>query len=108
MAKYYESNFSKRDNINPEASKYPKEAKAEAGLLHFVIASISLMIYWKISQRILWQVSTKSIWKPDLHLQNSYEVSISTFNGEFSPDEMGKISEILAKSREIEINEQTF
>lgn len=102
--------FSKRDNINPEASKYPREAKAEAGIIAFLLLHPDKfdVITEKISPENFVTSFNKKVYESlILHLQNSYEVSISTFNGEFSPDEMGKISEILAKSREIEINEQT-
>lgn len=102
--------FSKRDNINPEASKYPKEAKAEAGIIAFLLLHPDKfdVITEKISPENFVTSFNKKVYESlILHLQSSYEVSISTFNGEFSPDEMGKISEILAKSREIEINEQT-
>lgn len=102
--------FSKRDNINPEASKYPKEAKAEAGIIAFLLLHPDKLddITEKISPENFVTSFNKKVYESlILHLQSSYEVSISTFNGEFSPDEMGKISEILAKSREIEINEQT-
>lgn len=102
--------FSKRDNINPEASKYPREAKAEAGIIAFLLLHPDKfdVITEKISPENFVTSFNKKVYESlILHLQSSYEVSISTFNGEFSPDEMGKISEILAKSREIEINEQT-
>ncbi len=101
---------SKRDNINPEAAKYPKEAKAEAGIIAFLFLNPDKLsdIKGKLNPDNFVTSFNKKVYKSLVsHIENSVDISISIFNSEFSPDEMGKISEILAKFREIQITEDT-
>ncbi len=101
---------SKRDNINPEAAKYPKEAKAEAGIIAFLFLHPDKLsdIQGKINPDNFVTSFNKKVYESLIsHIENSVDISISVFNSEFSPDEMGKISEILAKFREIQITQDT-
>ena len=101
---------SKRDNINPEAAKYPKEAKAEAGIIAYLFLHPDKLsdISERISPDDFVTSFNKKVYESLVHhIENSVEISISVFNSEFSPDEMGKISEILAKFREIQITHDT-
>ncbi len=101
---------SKRDNINPEAAKYPKEAKAEAGIIAFLFLHPDKLsdIQKKINPDNFVTSFNKKVYESLIsHIENSVDISISVFNSEFSPDEMGKISEILAKFREIQITQDT-
>ena len=101
---------SKRDNINPEAAKYPKEAKAEAGIIAFLFLHPDKLsdIHEIISPDNFVTSFNKKVYESLVaHIENSVDISISVFNSEFSPDEMGKISEILAKFREIQIAQDT-
>ena len=101
----------KRDNINPEATKYPKEAKAEQGIISYMFLHQNSIedIKSKITPNEFLTSFNRKIFEYILEIyEKTSEISLSMFNGVFSPDEMGKISEILAKSREISINENTI
>ena len=99
----------KRDPLNPDAYLYPKEVMAEQGLIYFIfnnpdkakefvellppqsfVTELNARIYKSLTDKIL--------------CGESYD--ISTFNGEFSPDEMGKITEILSSGFELGITEE--
>ncbi len=100
-----------KDVINPEAKKYPKQAKAENGIISFlfynqdkfneIISKISVDNFVTSFNRKVFSFLVDK-------LQNLTEISISSFNSEFSPKEMGKISEIISKSREIDITMDTI
>ncbi len=100
----------KRDNINPEAAKYPKEAKAETGIIAFLLNNPDKLEFVKsrlqaedfvtaFNKRVFISIVDK--------IGGSKDISISSFNDDFTPDEMGKISEISAKTREINITQET-
>lgn len=97
-----------RDEINPEARDFPRESKAEEGIIRylllnpenieFIASSLSADDWVTAFHRKIYEVlSNKSL--------NSEEFSISSLGEEFSVEEMGKISEILAKNIDIEINQ---
>ena len=86
----------KRDNINPEAAKYPKEAKAETGIIAFLLNNPDKLEFVKsrlqaedfvtaFNKRVFISIVDK--------IGGSKDISISSFNDDFTPDEMGKISE---------------
>lgn len=100
----------KRDTINPEADKYPKEARAESGIISYIFLHPDKLssIEQKIAPQRFVTSFNRRIYENIIEInQNNKELDLSLFNSVFSPDEMGKISEILAKSREIAINETT-
>lgn len=102
---------SNRDTINPDAVKFPKQAKAETGIIAYLFKhpdkaeNISQLLpldklVTSFNKRIYENLIKK--------IKNSLDFSISSFNNEFSIEEMGKISEILAKYREIQISDETI
>ncbi|MGN1114604.1 MAG: DNA primase [Oscillospiraceae bacterium] len=102
-------NFSanRRDNINPEAAEHYKESKAEMGIIYYIwknpdacneiisrlppekfITSFNRRIYEFMTNKII----------------NNEDCTISSFNSEFSPDEVGKITSIFESCRNIGID----
>lgn len=92
--------FRRRDDINPEAASHYKESLAECGIIYYLynhpdfceeavkllppekfVTSFNRKIYESLSEKI----------------KNNEDHSITSFNGEFSPDEVGKITSILEK-----------
>lgn len=105
------STFNKRDDINPDAVKYPKEAKAEEGILAYifkhpdavtkVLASVSPERFvTSFNRRIYESVADKA--------RSYQEVTLGSIGQEFSADEMGRITGILENARDIVIDEQTL
>ncbi len=101
----------RRDDINPDAQKHPKEAKAEEGILAYILTHPD-------EAQLVFSVLEPDRFVTDFHrrvyqkLKNSFEeskdVSLSSLGNEFSDSEMGRISYILAKSREIIVDQRTL
>lgn len=105
------SSLTKRDDINPDAQKYPKEAKAEEGIIAYifkhpdsattVLASLSTERFvTAFNKRIYEAIAQKAAY--------GEEITLTSIGQEFSADEMGKISGILASTKEIVIDSQTL
>lgn len=97
----------KRDTINPEANNHRRESAAEAGIIYYLyknhdacedilkrlppdkfVTSFNRRVYESLTNKIT-----------DLQ-----DCSISSFNGEFSPEEVGKITEILENYSELGVD----
>lgn len=99
-----------KDKINPDAELHPKEAKAEQGIISYLfqIPDKAKEISEAISPEQFVTSFNRKVYANLLEkLKNGRDYSISSFNGEFSSDEMGKISEILAINRDMEIEYET-
>ncbi len=95
------------DVINPEASKHKKEARAEE------IIICRLMRHPEEADKlretappeIFVTQFNKKVYEALLNIaDNAKEISLSIIGDEFSPDEMGKISGIQAKNRDMTIS----
>lgn len=109
--KRIESGYQKRDDINPEAAKYPKEAKAEEGIISYILTDPE-GAGWVFSRlpedKLITSFHRKVYSKLLEHYKSTNEAGLSALSGEFSPDEMGRISYILTKSKEIVIDTKTL
>lgn len=95
------------DNINPESAKFKTESKAEEQIISFLIRRPEehLEVQKKVPPEYFVTSFNKKVYSAILErLNNSEKFSVSMLAGEFSPDEMGKISGIEAKNRDIDIN----
>jgi len=102
---------SNRDKINPEASKYPREAKAEAGIISYLFSNPDRWknIFEKLPDDKFVTSFNKKVYGSLIEkLKYSQDCSLSSFNSEFSVDEMGKISEMLAKSSEFPLTKESI
>lgn len=99
----------RRDEINPEAAAHYREAVAECGIIYFlfnhpdfceqVTEKLPSVKFVTSFNRRVYQSLTEKI-------KNNEDYSISAFNGEFSPDEVGKITSILEKYSNMGIDRQ--
>ena len=99
----------RRDDINPEAATHYKESLAECGIIYYIynnpdfcdeaekllppdkfVTSFNRRVYQSLIDKI----------------NNNEDHSISSFNGEFSTDEVGKITLILEKYDNMGIDKQ--
>lgn len=97
----------KRDTINPEVNNHRRESAAEAGIIYYLyknhdacedilkrlppdkfVTSFNRRVYESLTNKIT-----------DLQ-----DCSVSSFNGEFSPEEVGKITEILENYSELGVD----
>lgn len=101
----------KRDNINPDSLNHKIEAKAEEEIIRY------LLKYPERAEDISHE-ATPEIFVTDFnrrlytslcsHMKESQYFTISMLADEFSLDEMGRISGIEAKNKEISTNENGF
>ena len=97
----------KRDEINPEAYEHPREDQAEQGIIYFLLAhpdkcedvcsKISAeQFVTSFNRRLFESVSEK--------IKNSQDISVGSFNTEFSPDEVGRIVSIIDKYEKLSVD----
>ncbi|MCD7890709.1 MAG: DNA primase [Ruminococcus sp.] len=100
-----------RDDINPEAQKFRKQARAEENIIYYLVKRPEECekIAEEAPPEIFVTSFNKKIYTAMLEkMKNSTKFSISMLADEFSPDEMGKISGIEAKNRDFDINREVF
>ena len=100
-----------RDDINPEAVKYKREAKAEETIIFYLLRrpQEAESIEKDAPPEIFVTDFNKRVYSALLdRMKNSDRFSLSLLADEFSVDEMGKISGMEAQNRELEVNPQVF
>ncbi len=110
-SKIASGNYQRRDDVNPEAAKFPKQAKAEQGIIAFLFNHPDKLsdISSRLSPDDFVTDFNKRVFNILSHkIKSGADYSISSFNAEFSPDQMGKISEILATNRNMELEFETI
>lgn len=97
----------RRDEINPEAVKFKKEANAEEMIICRLMQhpEDAALLRSKIPPELFATPFNKKVYEIILNVAEKFrEFSISHISGEFSPEEMGKITGIPAKNREMTIS----
>ncbi len=109
--KRIESGRTERDDINPEAAKFPRLAKAEEGILAYILdhPDSANDVFTKLPAERFATSFHKKVYEI---LKNNADLSsasgLSLLGSELSAAEMGRISYILAKSREITVDAATL
>ncbi len=96
-----------RDEINPEANAHPREAQAESGIIYYLLnhpdscSDITSKLkaddfVTSFNRRIYESLTAK--------IENLEDFSVSSFNGEFSPEEVGKITGIIEKFDKLSVD----
>ncbi len=104
------STVTKRDELNPLAAKYPKAAKAEEGVISYIYtnpdkcAEVCSLIneaefVTDLNRRIFSSITSKIL--------SGNDFSTFSLGSEFSADEMGKISKIIAQGRKMAVDNAT-
>lgn len=109
--KQISSGIGKRDDINPDAAKFPREAKAEEGIIAYCLMHPDSLekVFGKISSdKFVTSFNRRVFEAIDKNRFGMQEITLTSIGSEFSSDEMGRISYILASSREITIDEATL
>ena len=98
------SSGSRRDDINPEAAKYPKQARAEEGIIAYLFShpDSAESVFSRLSpDEFITEFNKRVYASLENNLRDSGDFGLGSLGGEFSADEMGRISSILARSREV-------
>lgn len=99
--------FQKQYRNNPESYRHPKEYKAEVGIIAYLIANPDEAEYVssKITPEQFVTELNKKIYQVMLEkIKNSAFSDIHSLQSEFTADEMGKITEIVINSIDVNIN----
>ncbi len=99
------------DPIIPEASKYPREVKAEEGILSYLFRFPDKTEY--VSSKLPAEYFVTDFYRKVYtvfcrEMKDKSNFSISLFADEFNNDEMGKITGIEVKNREIVLTEKNL
>lgn len=100
-----------RDDINPEARSHPKQARAEEGIIAYIFTHPdgASEVFRNLRPDEFVTAFNKRVYEA---LKNQFdfygECGLTGLSSEFSTDEMGRISSILARSREIAIDKQAL
>ena len=100
-----------RDDINPDAVKYKKEAKAEEAIISRLLLRPDdcEMIEAEAPADIFVTEFNRRVYTAILSaIKNSDKFTLSLLNDEFTPQEMGKISGISAENREFSVSDQAL
>lgn len=100
-----------KDDINPEAQKYKKQARAEENIIYYLLKrpEDADKISKNAPPEIFVTSFNKRLYTALLDRMIKYEnFTVSLLADEFSPEEMGRISGIEAKNREFNINANVF
>lgn len=103
--------LSMKDEINPEASQFSSQSKAEEFIILYIIKNPDKIkeVLEKISaDEFVTQFNRKVFSAVSEAVLNSSEFSLSLLSDNFTDAEMGKISGIEAKNRELTITGQTL
>lgn len=101
------SGGSSRDAINPDSAKFPKQAKAEENIIAYIFTHPdgAREVFSSLSPDELTTDFNKKVYAA---MKNCFdfegECSLSALGSEFSADEMGRISSIIARSREVAVD----
>ena len=107
----YQNTSSPAKNATPIASAFNKEIKSEEGVLYYLYQNpdqadfISGILpaesfVTNINKRIYLSLLFK--------IKNDLDFSLSSFNSEFSADEMGNVANIIGRRREIPVDKQVL
>lgn len=97
-----------RDEINPEAAKFRRESRAEETIIRTLIMrpEDADRIAEKAPPDIFITSFNKRVYEALLEaIRNSENFSLSLLASEFSPEEMGKISGMIAKKQDFSVSE---
>ncbi len=96
-----------RDEINPDAVQYKREAKAEEALIYYILSrpEDAESVSADAPPEIFITAFNKKVYSALLEkMKNTDRFSLSLLADEFTPDEMGRISGIEARHRTLNID----
>lgn len=96
-----------RDEINPEANAHPKEAQAESGIIYYLLNNPDACgdIASRLPAEKFVTDFNRRIYESLVRKINNLEdCSVSSFNDEFSPDEVGRITGIIDKFDKLSVD----
>lgn len=90
----------RRDDINPDAISHYRESQAECGIIYYLYCNPDFcdeLLSRLPVEKFVTSFNRKVYKRLSEMIKNNEDHSVSSFNGEFSPEEVGKITSILVK-----------
>lgn len=90
----------RRDDINPDAISHYRESQAECGIIYYLYCNPDFcdeLLSRLPAEKFVTSFNRKVYKRLSEMIKNNEDHSVSSFNGEFSPEEVGKITSILVK-----------
>ena len=96
-----------RDTINPEANEHPREDQAEQGIIYFLFANpdqCGKILSMITAEEFVTGFNKRLFSSLCEKINASEDFSVSAFNSEFSPDEVGRIVSIIDKYEQLSVD----
>ncbi len=107
----YRNTVSPSNDSTPSASSFNKQLKCEEGVLYYLYKNPDQADFISDSlpaERFVTDVNRRIYSSLLFKIKNDLDFSVSSFNSEFSPDEMGNVANIFGRSREIPVDKQVL
>lgn len=107
----YKNTASHSSDITPAAAAFDKRIKSEEGILYYLYQNPDQadFISSRLPKENFVTDLNKRIYESLLFkIKNNTDFSLSSFNIEFSPDEMGNVANIIGRRREIPVDKQVL
>ena len=107
----YRNTVSPSNNSTPSASSFNKQLKCEEGVLYYLYQNPDQADFVSDAlpvERFVTDINRRIYSSLLFKIKNDLDFSISSFNSEFSPDEMGNIANIFGRRREIPVDKQVL
>lgn len=107
----YQNTASHSSKSSPELAAFDKNVKCEEGILYYLYQNPdqSDFICGILPKESFVTDLNKRIYESLLFkIKNNTDFSLSSFNNEFSPDEMGNVANIIGRRREIPVDKQVL
>lgn len=107
----YQNTVTPSNETVPAASAFNKRVKCEEGILHYLYQNPDQADFISgvlPAESFTTDVNRRIYLSLLFKIKNDLNFSISSFNSEFSPDEMGNIANIFGRRREIPVDKQVL
>ncbi len=107
----YRNTVSPSKDLTPSASAFNKQLKCEEGVLYYLYQNPEQADFVSDAlpaERFVTDVNRRIYSSLLFKIKNDLDFSVSSFNSEFSPDEMGNVANIFGRSREIPVDKQVL
>ena len=107
----YRNTVSPSNDSTPSASSFNKQLKCEEGVLYYLYQNPEQADFISDAlpaERFVTDINRRIYSSLLFKIKNDLDFSISSFNSEFSPDEMGNIANIFGRRREIPVDKQVL
>lgn len=107
----YRNTVSPSKDLTPSASAFNKQLKCEEGVLYYLYQNPDQADFISDAlpaERFVTDVNRRIYSSLLFKIKNDLDFSVSSFNSEFSPDEMGNVANIFGRSREIPVDKQVL